>query len=459
MKAREITPDNTVFVILSFEGPDPYSLAGGLGVRVTQLSEAIASLGFRVHLFFVGDAHWPGEEARLEGRLILHRWCQWISAYHPDGVYQGEEDKLNDFNNSIPAFLMDRIVRPAVQSGKLVAILGEEWHTAEAMSRVSDLLYYNGLRDRAVLFWNANNTMSFDRINWPRLSLATTVTTVSRYMKQIMRGLGVNPLVIPNGIPSRLMQPVDGRAVDRLRRCLGSDLVLSKVARWDPAKGWMECMYAVARLKAMGLRVSFLVRGGIEPYGGRVLRRARSLKLSVRDAFASGGSTEDFCRAVDKVKSADVINLRFPLPQEFLRIIYRASDAVLANSEHEPFGLVGLEAMAVGAVPILGGTGEDYALPYRNCLVTETSDPEEITTHVLHLYYHPEKRAPMRRAARRTARAFVWEVVVEGLIRRLEHQARVQGILAADARRGPEPEEWPLAKGVGWRAAKAESSE
>ena len=36
-------------------------------------------------------------------------------------------------------------------------MLGEEWHTAEAMCRISDLLYFNGLRDHAIQFWNANN--------------------------------------------------------------------------------------------------------------------------------------------------------------------------------------------------------------------------------------------------------------------------------------------------------------
>jgi hypothetical protein len=27
----------------------------------------------------------------------------------------------------------------------------------------------------AVLLWNANNTMGFDRIDWPRLNFATTI--------------------------------------------------------------------------------------------------------------------------------------------------------------------------------------------------------------------------------------------------------------------------------------------
>jgi len=86
-----INTENTVFVLLSFEGPDIYAQAGGLGVRVTHLSHTLAKEGFITHLFFVGDPHLKGEEKSCAGKLILHRWCQWISAYYPDGVYQGEE--------------------------------------------------------------------------------------------------------------------------------------------------------------------------------------------------------------------------------------------------------------------------------------------------------------------------------------------------------------------------------
>jgi hypothetical protein len=40
------------------------------------------------------------------------------------------------------------------------------------------------------MFWNANNTYSFDRIDWGRLSQAAIITTVSRYMKSLMQGWG-----------------------------------------------------------------------------------------------------------------------------------------------------------------------------------------------------------------------------------------------------------------------------
>jgi hypothetical protein len=74
-----ISPDNTIFVVLSFEGPDAYSMAGALGARIAYLTQALARMGFELHHFFIGDPHMSGVESREEGRLTLHRWCQWIS--------------------------------------------------------------------------------------------------------------------------------------------------------------------------------------------------------------------------------------------------------------------------------------------------------------------------------------------------------------------------------------------
>ncbi len=425
-----IAPDNTQFVVLSFEGPDRYSLAGGLGVRVSNLCHSLSASGYQTRLIFVGDPKQPGEEVRNEGRLVLHRWCQWISDYYPDGVYQGENEKLYDFNESVPWFVCDQIVKPAVEQNKLVVVLGEEWHTAEAMCRISDLLHSSGLRDRAVMFWNANNTMSFDRINWGRLAYTTRITTVSRYMKHIMSRMGIDPLVIPNGIPNSLLGRVSSRAAERLRKSIDAELVLAKVARWDPDKRWNMAIEAMARLKARGRKAVLLARGGIEPHGQEVLYNARSLGLKVRDVIAHGDSFKDYVQAVRGGDGADVLNLRFHCPQSLLKFVFHTSDAVLANSGHEPFGLVGLETMAAGGIAFTGSTGEDYAIPYRNAMVMETADPKEIETYISYLDRHPEERRRMRQAGRGTAGQYVWEKVIKNLVRKLEYQAMLQGLLA-----------------------------
>src|SRR5258708_33406631 len=74
------TPDRTAFVVLSFEGPDLYSQAGGLGVRVKGLSRSLARRGYDTHLYFIGDPDLPGEEILEGGKLQQRRGGHCISA-------------------------------------------------------------------------------------------------------------------------------------------------------------------------------------------------------------------------------------------------------------------------------------------------------------------------------------------------------------------------------------------
>lgn len=427
-----VAAERAVFAVLSFEGPDRYAQAGGLGVRVTHLAETLARRGFVTHHVFVGDPAAPGLELRHDGRLILHRWCQWISAYHPAGVYDGEEGKLRDFSASLPPFLIEHIIRPALAAGQLPVILAEEWHTAEALIRLSDLLHAAGIRQRCVLFWNANNTMGFHRIDWPRLSFVAQLTTVSRYMKHLMWQMGLNPLVIPNGIPGALLKPVDPGHVDSVRRALGADadaLMLFKVGRFDPAKRWLMAVEAAALLRSRGLKVVFPMRGGVEAHGHEVLARARALGLHVTDVHGSPDEWEGFLALLRDAPRADVYNLRFPLAPSLLRPMYAAADAVLATSGHEPFGLVGLEAMAAGGLVFTGATGEEYTLGGRGAVVLDTDRPEEIVIRLLDLRAQPARAKAIRRIARRHAASFTWERITDILLDTVSFVAQSTGVL------------------------------
>jgi glycosyltransferase involved in cell wall biosynthesis len=407
------------FVLLAFEGPDSYSRAGGLAVRVTELAHALAEAGHTVHLVFVGDPILPAREVLVDGRLVLHRWCQWISHYHPEGVYAGEEGKWRDFSQSVPPFVVNELVRPAVVAGREVVVLGEEWQTAEALSQISDRLLREDLRDQVVLLWNANNTMGFWRIDWDRLRTTATITTVSRYMKHLMWDYGVDPLVVPNGIPRRLLEAVDEAAAEDVRRSLGQGPVLFKVARWDPDKRWRLALEVIAQLKAEGLPARLVARGGVEAHGGEVLDHARHLRLKVQDIALQAQDPEDLGASFAQAGAADILNVTTPLSADALRVLYRAVDGVLANSGREPFGLVGLEAMAAGGTAFTGNTGEEYARHLDNAVVLDTADPSEAAWYVSYFAEHPEAQQRLRARAHETAQSFSWDQVVEQLLARV----------------------------------------
>jgi glycosyltransferase involved in cell wall biosynthesis len=414
-------------VILSFEGPDVYSQAGGLGVRVKGLSRTLAQLGYQTYLYFCGDPDLPGEESHESGRLVYRRWCQWISARHRGGVYDGEEEKIRDWNSSLPPSLIDNVIAPAAAAGQNVVVLGEEWHTSWSMNLISDSLYYRALRDRVVILWNANNTYGFHRMNWSALALASTITTVSRYMKFKMWERGHNPIVIPNGIPRASIQDADPEAVADLKAAAEADLFCFKIGRFDPDKRWLMAVSAAGYLKRHGKKVRLVMRGGREPHGGEVITHAQHQGLEVIDVKAPAEPAGLSGILRDNPK-ADVVNLTSFVSDPLLGVIYPACDAVLANSGHEPFGLVGLEVMAAGGLAVTGSTGEDYADAYRNALVVETDDAIELVTELNLIHERPRLAAAIRRRGRVTARAYTWEKVIDQLLLRIEFAAAQQAV-------------------------------
>ncbi|GIX49327.1 MAG: hypothetical protein KatS3mg131_3538 [Candidatus Tectimicrobiota bacterium] len=402
------------FHVLSFEGPDPYSYAGGLASRVTGLTEALAAAGFETHLWFIGDPALPGHERR--GRLVLHRWCQWISRYHAAGVYDGEEGKRADYTASLPPFLWREVLAAHLQRGGRAVVLAEEWHTVEAVLHLDALLHEQGCRPQVAVLWNANNTFGFERIDWRRLAAAATITTVSRYMKHLMRPLGVDPLVIPNGLASAALRLPRREAVLAFRSQVGNRVVLSKVARWDPEKHWLLAVAIVAELKRQGWRPLLVARGGVEPYGAEVLAAARDAGLRVVERSATHPGVGGLLQLVAETEDVDVLSVRSHLDPDSRRVLFQGSDAVLANSRHEPFGLVGLETMAVGGVACTGCTGEDYAQPGRNALVLETADPVEFLELFAALRANPRQEQALRRAGRRTALQYAWPTLLRGVL-------------------------------------------
>lgn len=393
------------FALLSFEGPDAYARIGGLGARVSGLAAALAESGYETHLFFVGSPDAPGHEVSSNGRLHLHRWCQWISRHHPAGVYDGEEGKVHDWNVSLPQWLERHLLAPCVARGRSVTVIGEEWHTSWSVADVARRAAARGWSQWVHCFWNANHTFGFERVPWQALTAMVTVTTVSRFMKHAMWHRGVDPIVIPNGIPSEWLAPCDPAAAAAFRKVAPQRLLLAKIARWDPDKRWIMALEAVAELKMRGMRPLLVAKGGREPhgYGEEVLASARALRLSSAWVNCADDSQEAFHAAIAAAATSDIVLVRSPLSKSQLQLLYRVSDGVLANSGFEPFGLVGLEAMACGGLSVVGATGEDYATAGFDAISIQTNRPGDLVRELLQMRASPHRAARMRRNARQTA--------------------------------------------------------
>jgi glycosyltransferase involved in cell wall biosynthesis len=311
-------------------------------------------------------------------------------------------------------------------------VLSEEWQAAEFACLLSDAIAATGGRDRAVLAWNANNPYSFDRIDWLRLAATNVVTTVSRYMRGIVRAQGVDALVVPNGIPRQLLRRADRRPVDRLRSRRPGRGLLFKMARWEPEKGWDQALRAIEGLRRNGHRTTLVARsGGPSMNGGGLAEAARARGLTVTELGDPGGV--DAQLASIAAADTDVVSLQFGVTEQLAHVLYAGADGVLANSVSEPFGLVGLEAMAARGLVYTGGTGEDYAEGGRNSVVLESLEAEEIVGHAERLARSPGTVHRLRRAAYRTARAYTWDGVMRRLLDQFGHRARAYDPLAPAA--------------------------
>jgi glycosyltransferase involved in cell wall biosynthesis len=405
-------------VVVSFEGPDPYSSVGGLATRVCDMVGALGDAGVKSTLMFVGDPEKPQAE-QVFANVEYRRCAQSVSARLQSRLYSGEDEKITDLIAKVPRFITQEIVAPAARQGKRTLVITEEWQTAPVAIELDRMLRARNLRSSVALLWNANNTYGFERIAWDELRRAARITTVSKFMKYILHGMNIESLVIPNGVADRLLAGADEEFFRALERALPHRPLFVKVGRFDPDKRWMQAIDAFALVRERLPDARFIIRGGAEAYGAEVLERARARNIGIEEIHFDSCEPYVMTQAL-AASRAPITVIRSAISESFLRALYRTADAVLANSGKEPFGLVGLEVMASGGVAVCGATGEEYAQPFVNAIVCDTSDPHELAVSLMMLA-ESDFAQKLRDAGRQTAQRYTWSRILEILDRKLAY--------------------------------------
>jgi glycosyltransferase involved in cell wall biosynthesis len=230
----------------------------------------------------------------------------------------------------------------------------------------------------------------------------------------------VYALVIPNGIDRALLAGADAEQTKALRTAFGTRPTFAKVGRFDPDKNWLQAIDALAEVRASGIDARLIIRGGKEPYGDVVMGRARERQLGVERLAYEGTDWREFVRLLAIVETP-VVHVRAFLDEATLHALYAAADAVLANSGKEPFGLVGLEVMAAGGIAICGATGEEYAEPFVNAIVCDTSDGRELAAYLKALVADPSLAAELRANGTETAARYTWDNALTALDRKIAY--------------------------------------
>jgi glycosyltransferase involved in cell wall biosynthesis len=77
--------------------------------------------------------------------------------------------------------------------------------------------------------------------------------------------------------------------------------------------------------------------------------------------------------------------------------------------------------MAAGGIAVCGATGEEYAEPFVNAIVCDTSDGRELATYLQALFDDPALAEELRAHGAETAARYTWAHVLEALGRKIAY--------------------------------------
>jgi glycogen synthase len=167
---------------------------------------------------------------------------------------------------------------------------------------------------------------------------ADLVITVSEAMLQELADLGVprqKIRVCYHGVDSEFFSPsrIDPRQLERLREKYGfgpDDIIILFIGRLEPVKGVIELVSAMTKVVEKHPRAKLLVIGK--------------------------GSLEDHLRSVSEKYGFLSLVTDF-IDQEAKAYHYALADLCVFPSLYEPFGIVALEAAAMGKAAVVGASG------------------------------------------------------------------------------------------------------
>jgi glycosyltransferase involved in cell wall biosynthesis len=263
--------------------------------------------------------------------------------------------------------------------------------------------------------------------------------------------------------------PLDAPGRDPWHRAVGHRLGGSPdwagVARWVFVSRWLARRIAGAGLPMApagiahaGLDLGRLpFRGPPGPWRGRLLYAGRlsalkGVDVALRAVAELPGTRLTVCGHGSPEAAAELgalaaelgiagrVELRPPLPATRMAELYAAHDAVLfPGTWPEPWGLVPLEAMAVGTPVVATGTGgsAEYLRPGENALQAAPGDPGALAAAVRRLARDGALRARLAAGGRRTAEQHPAERGTAVIARVLEDAAARRPAAATPAPAAP----------------------
>ncbi len=379
---------------------------GGMNVYVREVARELAARGITVDVFTRRVSHQqPYIDQSLGGNInVVHVKSGPIAVLDPDDIYP----YLSEFAASVIAYTTKfNIAYPIVYShywlsgwvgNKLKEVWGipfiQMFHTLGEMKKrigAGD----TSLPDERI----ANETRI---VQWADGIVAATEAEQSQLL-WLYRADRRKIIIIPPGVDSQQFAPTPQKDA---RKSLGFDAEKSLflfVGRIEPLKAVDTIIEAIDIIKT----------GCVE-------------LLSVMQLAIIGGNPGDpadkelahLRQTVTELGLDDVILFLGAKDHQTLPIYYAAATAVILPSDYESFGMVALEAMAVGT-PVIASEVGGLAFLIKNGETgfhVPVRDPRSLAKRMLTLITEPDKRQMLGKNATLFAQQYQWSIITDRLL-------------------------------------------
>jgi len=225
--------------------------------------------------------------------------------------------------------------------------------------------------------------------------------------------------VVPCGVNTEEMSPVDQRLARMRLKLPQEDFVLLQLGRMVQRKGVDNVIEALTKLKYTGARTRLIIVGGEEEVCGlgynpeiaRLKQLAKDLGVQHAVTFAGRKGREE------------------------LKYFYAAADVFITTPWYEPFGITPLESMACGT-PVIGADvgGIKYSvLDGKTGLLVPPKDPRALAEKINELRLRrPVLEEMGRNGIKRVQALFTWQRVAQLMSRLYEKAIANNNIAVSD---------------------------
>ncbi|MDD4653136.1 MAG: glycosyltransferase family 4 protein [Methanothrix sp.] len=382
----------------------PPRIFGGLGVYVDEISRELVRLGESISVFTLGD-----------GKLKKYQEMNGVEVFrmYPVPIRDGLDLFLSAQTLSWGEGL--RFLEDLISLNQLCAASVMEngpFHLCVAHDWLGLLAGMAVKREGTAMIYHVHG-LEIGRTDAPNPQLvalekkgaevADLVITVSEAMKPQLVGMGVAAekiRVCYHGVDTVFFNPdrADARLLAQLRSRYGfaeDDIIVLFMGRLEPVKGVVQLFSAISLVQAKHPRVKLLVvgKGSLESWAASEAKRLGCVTL-----------VTDFLDGEEKM------------------LTYALADLCVFPSIYEPFGIVALEAAAMGKAAVVGAAGtsglaeivKNPAAELPTGVHVNARDPEDIAWGInLALEDMDRLKSWGKNARARALEEFTWQKAAE----------------------------------------------